>query len=109
MVDQLQVILDAEGAARQEFNTAREESAQLVHQAEAEAREQRRAAREAREAITRTVEDRIVEDAHRQADRILAEAQTAADAMRAEAQPRMAQAVEAATRCVLASEGDDGR
>ncbi|HSP96577.1 MAG TPA: V-type ATPase subunit subunit G family protein [Candidatus Dormibacteraeota bacterium] len=108
MLDELRVILAAEGAARQQFDAAREESTRLVQQAEVEARDRVRAAREEREAVAHAVEERIVADAQQEASRILDESTAAAAAMRAAAQPRLAEAVEAVIRSVLGPEGEGG-
>ena len=109
MLKQLQAILEAEAAARDQFEAAREESGALLRAAEAEARQLVRAAREARETVARAVEEQIVATAQQEASRLLEEANTVAAAMREGAQPRIAQAVEAIVQCVLGSEDDHGR
>jgi len=108
MLDELRVILEAEAAARERFDTAREEGARLVHQAEVEARELVRAAREEREAVARAVEEGIIADAEQEASRIADEANAAATAMRAAAQPHLAEAVAAVIQCLLGPEDDHG-
>jgi vacuolar-type H+-ATPase subunit H len=108
MLDELRVILEAEAAARQQFDAAREEGARLVHQAEVEARELVRAARDEREAVAHAVEEGLVADAQQEANRIADEANAAAATMRATAQPRLAEAVAAVIQCVLGPEEDHG-
>ena len=104
--EQLRMILEAEGEARQRLEAAREECKRIVAHAEEEGRRRVRDAREARDTIIRAEEERLLAEARDKARQIEEGGRARMAAMRARAEARMERAVGAVLKCVLGQ--DDG-
>lgn len=110
MLEQIQVVLDAEAAARGRLDGASQDAQRLTSLAAEEARLAVRRAQLEREATAQAAEEALVRAAAEQAQGLREDARAKLASMRARAEARLQRAVEAVVACVLGEdEAGDGR